>query len=212
MAYEKANKKIDVQKTHYYVLYVDKTYGNSLKVGDEIVKVDGKELKDINDYSAIVGQKEIDDTIDITVLRKKKRTTVTAKVYDLNGKKVTGTTISPIYDYKTNPKLTFSFKKSESGPSGGLMITLAIYNKLVTEDITHGLKIVGTGTIDSDGTVGEIGGIKYKLKGAVKKKADLFLAPAGDNYKEAMKEKEKHHYKIKIKTFDDALNILNHMK
>ena len=30
-------------------------------------------------------------------------------------------------------------------------------------------KIVGTGTIEEDGSVGEIGGVKYKLSGAVKK-------------------------------------------
>ena len=50
---------------------------------------------------------------------------------------------------------------------------------------------------------------------AVKEKADIFLVPSGDNYKEAKKLKEKNNYNIEIveiKTFDDALNYLNKLK
>lgn len=55
------------------------------------------------------------------------------------------------------------------------MMSLAIYNYLTENDITHGLKIAGTGTIDADGNVGTIGGIEYKIKGAIKNKVDVFL-------------------------------------
>ena len=91
------------------------------------------------------------------------------------------------------------------------MIALAVYNSLVEEDITGGKIIAGTGTLDADGNVGEIGGIEYKLKGAVKKKADVFLVPSGNNYEEAKKIKEKKKYKIdivEVKTFYDALDYL----
>ena len=90
------------------------------------------------------------------------------------------------------------------------MLSLAIYNSLVKQDITHGKTIVGTGTIDKNGQVGPIDGIKYKIKGVVKKHVDLFLVPK-DNLKEALKVKKKNHYKIKIvgvSTFDEALNYL----
>ena len=90
------------------------------------------------------------------------------------------------------------------------MTALVIFNKLISYDITKGYKIAGTGTIDEDGTVGEIDGVKYKLKGAVKDKADVFLVPSG-NYEEAIKLKEKNNYKIKIievKTFEDAIYYL----
>ena len=92
------------------------------------------------------------------------------------------------------------------------MLTLDIYNKLTKKDITKGRKIVGTGTINSDGTVGEIGGVKYKLMGAVKSHADIFLVPQGSNYQEAIKEAKKKKYHIQIlgvKNFQDALNQLN---
>ena len=55
------------------------------------------------------------------------------------------------------------------------MLALQIYNKLTKKDITKGRNIVGTGTIDKDGRVGDIGGIKYKLRGAVKKRANILI-------------------------------------
>ena len=88
------------------------------------------------------------------------------------------------------------------------MLTLAIYNNLVAKDITNGKKIVGTGTIDDNGNVGSIGGVKYKLNGAVRSKADIFLVPSGENYEEAVKEAKRKKYSIKIvsvSTFDEAL-------
>ena len=95
------------------------------------------------------------------------------------------------------------------------MVTLAIYNQLIDSDISNGLKIAGTGTIDIEGNVGSIGGVKYKLKGAVDSKSDIFLVPAGENYEEAIKYKKKYHYDIKIigiSTFEEAIEKLESMK
>ena len=77
------------------------------------------------------------------------------------------------------------------------MSTLQIYNTLISEDITKGDVIAGTGTIELDGTVGEISGVKYKLIGAVKNGADVFIAPS-NNYKEALQVKEENNYDIEI--------------
>ena len=49
------------------------------------------------------------------------------------------------------------------GPSAGLMFTLDIYDQLNSEDLRKGRKIAGTGTIESDGSVGDIGGAALKL-------------------------------------------------
>ena len=95
------------------------------------------------------------------------------------------------------------------------MTTLAIYDALIPEDLTNGLKIAGTGTIESDGSIGEIGGIKYKLAGAVSDDADIFFAPSGENYEEAIELKNKRNYDIEIievKTLDDAINYLKNLK
>ena len=94
------------------------------------------------------------------------------------------------------------------------MLALAIYDKLVDYDLTNGLKIVGTGTIDFYGNIGQIDGVKYKLKGAVNKGADVFLAPSGKNYKECVELKNKNGYNINIievKHFDDAIRSLKQL-
>ncbi len=66
------------------------------------------------------------------------------------------------------------------GPSAGLMFALGIMDKVGTVDLTKGRFIAGTGTIDTDGKVGPIGGIALKMIAAKDKGASVFLAPAGN--------------------------------
>ncbi len=214
LAYKKAGKEVRIKNEHFYIIYVEDKEEDGLRVGDELLKVNGKEIENVEDYTNEIQNHEVGEKIKVTVKRDDKEKDVMATVKEGDDYKVTGVSVSTIYEYKTNPKVELNFKESEGGPSGGLMLTLAIYDKLTKGDLTNGLKIVGTGTISSDGTVGEIGGVKYKLNGAVKAKADLFLVPKGDNYKEALKEKEEHDYDIEIKaigTFDEAMEYLENM-
>ncbi len=51
------------------------------------------------------------------------------------------------------------------GPSAGMMFALGIIDKMSPGDLTGGQHIAGTGTIDADGNVGGIGGIRQKLYG-----------------------------------------------
>lgn len=64
------------------------------------------------------------------------------------------------------------------GPSAGLMFALGIINRLSPQDLTHGQKIAGTGTISADGSVGPIGGAKQKVVGARDVGARYFFVPA----------------------------------
>jgi PDZ domain-containing protein len=63
------------------------------------------------------------------------------------------------------------------GPSAGMMFALGIVDMLTPGAMTGGERVAGTGSIDSDGTVGPIGGIRQKLWGALDADADWFLAP-----------------------------------
>ena len=90
------------------------------------------------------------------------------------------------------------------------MLSLAIYDRLTSEDLTKGRKIVGTGTIDKDGNIGDIGGVKYKVMGANSGDADVFFVPEG-NYEEAIKFKEEKGYDlniVKVKTLNEAIEYL----
>ena len=63
------------------------------------------------------------------------------------------------------------------GPSAGLMFATGIVDKLTPEDLTAGGHVAGTGTIDPDGNVGPVGGIRQKLAGARDAGAELFVMP-----------------------------------
>lgn len=215
VAYTKAGKTFTINDHHYYVYYVDKNANDKIKVGDELLGVDSSNIVDLDAFKEYINTKNVGDELNIKLKRNNKEFEVSTTVFEEEGKKYVGIAFFDLLDYEVDPSITLKFKESETGPSGGLTLSLAIYNKLVSEDITKGKKIVGTGTIDLDGTVGEIGGVKYKLLGAVKKKADVFIVPNGSNYEECIKLQKEKKYKIKIigvDTFDDAVNKLKELK
>ena len=127
-----------------------------------------------------------------------------------DGEKYVGLSVMTTFDIKSDLNIEIDSKSSESGPSGGMMMALMIYDGLTGKDLTRGRKIVGTGTISKNGEVGDIGGVKFKLMGAAKAKADVFLVPEG-NYEEAMKVAKEKKYKIeivKVTTLQDAIDYL----
>jgi len=127
-----------------------------------------------------------------------------------------GMYINPIIEleYPEDIDITFNKNANEYGSSGGLMNTLLIYNKLTKEDITKGDVISGTGVINIDGSIDPIGGVKYKLRGAYKEGADVFIAPS-ENYEEALKVAEENDMDIEIieaKTFNQVVEDLKNRK
>jgi len=212
VAYTKAGKKVEIKEHHYLVYFVDPKATGDIRVGDELLGVDTLEEIDLESFREYVNGKNVGDSIKLKINRDGKELFVDTKIFEEEGVKFVGLAFFDIINYKTEPEIEINFEEDESGPSGGLTLSLAIYNKLVEEDITNGLKIVGTGTIDLLGNVGPIGGVKYKLMGAVKSKADVFLVPNGENYEECLKVKKDKGYDIKIigvSTFDEALEKLS---
>lgn len=209
-AYKKVGKRLSITKTISKVSYIANDAKTDIKVGDEIVSINGDAINGLPDLKRVVEALEKDTKVSIKIKRDDRLQDASATTFEIDGITKIGISIVTTYEYDTNPNITVKSKSSEAGSSGGLMMSLSIYNNLVEEDITHGKKIVGTGTIDIDGNVGEIGGVKYKLIGAVKNKAEIFICPE-ENYEEAKKVKEERDFKIDIisvKTFDEALKKL----
>ncbi len=92
------------------------------------------------------------------------------------------------------------------GPSAGLAFALEVL-QLLGKNVVHGHKIAATGTIDVDGNVGPIGGIKQKTIGARRAGVDAFLVPAGENARDARKVADGLKI-IPVKTFQQALHAL----
>ncbi len=93
------------------------------------------------------------------------------------------------------------------GPSAGLMFTLEIINALTEEDITQGRRIAGTGTINSDGEVGAIGGIRQKTYGAIDAGAEYILVPS-NNYADAVDAAGDDIEVVEVATLQDAMTFL----
>lgn len=212
-AYQKAGKTINIKKTTNTIIYIDKDANTNLEVLDEIVSIDDIKYPSLETIHEYLKNLNIGDKVTIKVNHDGKEKDKYAYVYDIEGNNKIGIMIVQNHDYETNPELTISTRSSEAGASGGLMLSLAIYDGLIEEDLTHGLKIMGTGTINEEYLVGEIGGIKYKMLGAKKDKADIFFVPKG-NYEEAKKVYDKYKFKYKlvsVETLDDAINYLKNI-
>lgn len=93
------------------------------------------------------------------------------------------------------------------GPSAGLMFTLEIINALTEEDLTRGRRIAGTGTIDDEGNVGPIGGMRQKTFGAIDAGADYLLAPAL-NFDEAVDAAGDDIVVVRVETIEDVMTFL----
>ena len=208
-AYTLANKPIEIKDTKIFVKYNDNE-DNNLEVGDQIIQVDGYNIDSFKNLQEYVKTLSEDSILKVKVKRNNKEKIVESKLKKYDDELKLGVALSTVNDYITDPNIYVDMKTNELGPSGGLMIALDIYSKITDANLTKGDKITGTGTIEMDGSIGEIGGVKYKLIGAVKSKAKVFLCPK-ENYEEALSVAKEKNYDIIIKevsTLEEAINFL----
>ena len=75
-------------------------------------------------------------------------------------------------------------------------------------DITNGEKIAGTGTIEIDGSVGPVGGVKQKVIAAKRANASLILVPTA-NYLEASVFSDENTSIVAVDSFEEALDVIS---
>lgn len=205
VAYQEAGKNITIKEKKNIVIATTKE--NGIKIGDIILSIDGKTVEDITTIKEHLNELNPGDTVDIQLERNKKKKNIKIT---LDKDKLIGIMIITNYDYETDDDLDIAFKSGEGGSSGGLILSLGIYSQITGKDILKGRNIAGTGTIDINGNVGEIDGIKYKIAGAVRKHMDVILV-SPYNYEEAKKVIKDNNYKIelvKVSTFKEAVDYL----
>lgn len=211
VAYNEAGIDYKIKKSNNYITYIYEKSDTNLELFDKILKYDNIEFSTFKEMQEYILNKNVGDKVNFIVERNGKIKECYAKLIDINGTSKIGLTSAVINEYESDIDIDIKSKKTESGSSGGFMTTLAIYNALTEKDITKGKIIAGTGTIDEDGNVGIIGGVKYKLSGAVKNKADIMLVPK-DNYEEALEYKKEQNFDIElvaVDTFKEAIEFLN---
>ncbi len=211
-AYEYAsinNSNIKVEYEYLGVIVRLTTANNNvLKIGDIVSHVDNVKIESLQHYVSLerkVGTK-------LTVIRDNETINITLNENDDWG--------SWYYDkfniISTSPTCTVNSTNS-SGPSAGMMQTLSIYNQLTQNDITikddNKRSIAGTGTIETNGNIGAIGGVYQKVYSAYESKADILLMSI-DNEEEAREafDSIKNNTTMKliiVSNFDEVIQCLS---
>ena len=170
VAYKQAGKGINITKKENVIIAVTKD--NGFEIGDIVLTIDDLEVNNISTIKEYINTKKSGDKINIKIKRNKKEKNIETILDD---DKILGIMMITNYQYDVDDDLNIAFKTGEGGSSGGLIISLGIYSEITGIDLLKGRNIAGTGTIDIDGNVGEIDGIKYKIAGAARKHMDIVL-------------------------------------
>jgi len=115
-----------------------------------------------------------------------------------------GITLRTDYDFPIDVTIQLD---NVGGPSAGMMFALGIIDRLTPGELNGGENVAGTGTIEADGTVGPIGGIRQKLYGARDAGAEYFLAPA-DNCEEVVGHVPDGLRVVRTGTLEESLDAL----
>ncbi|WP_243442571.1 YlbL family protein [Schaalia vaccimaxillae] len=155
---------------------------------------------------AIMAQTEPGTELGVSVERDGKPQDLRIVSQGAEGKKGSKLGLYLSFDIDMPVDVTFNLARV-GGPSAGTMFALGIIDRLTPGDMTGGEVIAGTGTMSYDGQVGEIGGIRQKMWGAVRDDAQWFLAPAA-NCNEVVGHEPDGLSVVKVETLEDAVQAV----
>ncbi|GAA2028030.1 PDZ domain-containing protein [Agromyces tropicus] len=175
-----------------------------LEEGDVILAVDGGQVQSVDELRTALREHGTDSPAQIEVERDGEVLTVEATPEARGDQAVLGIGVRMHYEFPIDVEIQLN---DVGGPSAGMMFALGIVDKLTPGAMTGGETIAGTGTIDSDGTVGSIGGIRQKLFGALDAGASWFLAPE-DNCDEVVGNVPDGLDVFAVGTLDEARDVV----
>lgn len=184
--YAEAGYELDYEFDGYYVVGTFVFTSKSIGVGDKILSVNGVELTPEYSFDdACSASRSPKLTLSIIKYQEDtpKEIEVEVGTYQLEGETYYSFGINTEVTYipsntENCPKFNVLWNKINSiGGSGGLLQSFYIYESLTGGKLSDGLTIAGTGTIDKDGNVGHIGGIKQKIITAEFSDVDVFIVP-----------------------------------
>lgn len=180
-----------------------------LQLDDEIVSVNGAAVAGLDSLRDAISTNGTDAPASIDIVRGGVTKTVqitptTATATDGTSSTVIGIGTKVTYDLPVDITIQLD---NVGGPSAGMMFALGMIDLLTPGELNGGEDVAGTGTIDADGNVGAIGGIRQKLFGAKDAGAEWFLAPAS-NCDEVVGHVPDGLTVFAVKTLDDSLAAL----
>ena len=166
-----------------------------LEVGDIVVQADGKPVTSAEELSNITN--DATGSIDVVVKRSPHQLmfSITPRQHKIGVRVET--------HYHGEPAVSVD-TPGVGGASAGLPMTLAFIDAMSSGDLTGGVRIAATGTIEENGDVGSIRGIEEKAQGAFRSGAKYLFAPAEDVEKGAQYPLTV----VPVATLDDAIKYL----
>jgi len=187
------------------IWYKNVTDADVAVILDEHIGIEGMPLPEMQSLRDEVNKNGAGKPASITVLRDGEQRIVTVTPEKTAGTVVIGVGAQMDYAFPFQVKIQLD---NVGGPSAGQMFALGIMDKLTPGSLNGGERVAGTGTIDNEGNVGAIGGIRQKMYGARDAGATVFLAPAS-NCDEVTGHIPSGLHVYAVKTLSDSIKVLD---
>ena len=192
---------------------MDTVVTDALEAGDVVIAVDGQPVTDNRAIVDAVRERRPGDRLVLTIRRDGEEEDVEVilgSAPDDPQRPWIGVELTSHLDLPVDVEIDAGII---GGPSAGLMFALSIVDQLASEDLTGGRIVAGTGTLDRDGTIGAVGGVRQKLAGATartdgQRPAGVFLVPRGNLPEAQGATVARDLLLVPVATLDDALDAL----
>ncbi|MGI9624890.1 MAG: YlbL family protein [Acidimicrobiales bacterium] len=210
----------EVEGAFVLQLVADSPAQEALQLGDLITEVDGAPVRSSEDLAEAIQSLEPGDTVEISLQRAAEDgrdgsdssaesmevTIRLAEHPEIEGAGFLGVSIeTPV---RADAPFEVGFEVGRvRGPSAGLAFSLAIVDVLSEGELTGGIDIATTGTIDRFGNVGAVGGVPQKIEAAHRAGIELFLVPPSELV-DAVEAADGRLEVRCVQTLDDAVLVL----
>ena len=185
----------------------DGASAGKVKEGDAIDGVNGTPVSNMKQFQSLMEKTKPGDEVVLDFRRKNAPPGIATVTLGSAPDKKQGVLGIGVVEAPWAP-FTIAFNLANiGGPSAGLVFSLAVVDKLTTGDLSGSKFVAGTGTINSDGKVGSIGGITHKILAAHDAGATVFLVPA-DNCDEAKSAHEGGIDLVRVENLPGAVDAL----
>ena len=189
-----------------------------LNPGDTITAFDGIEIPTLSDLMPIIADYSPGDVVEVTITPHKTTDSVMKKIELMVSPDDPDRTIIGVWPADTRTvDLPFEVDidtDSIGGPSAGLSFTLALLDELTAGELTGGVKVAATGTIDGDESIGAIGALRQKTVAVKASGATVFLVPSAQTPEELSAARRVAGSKLRIvpvANLTEALKVLEEL-
>ena len=189
-----------------------------LDPGDTVTAFDGIEIPTLSDLMPIIADYSPGDVVEVTITPHKSEKSVKKKIELMVSPDDPNRTIMGVWPADTR-KVDLPFEVGINtdligGPSAGLSFTLALLDELTPGELTGGLKVAATGTIDGDESIGSIGALRQKTVAVKATGATIFLVPSSQTAEELSAARRVAGSKLRIipvANLEEALSVLKEL-